>query len=263
MKIKFSNLILLSLIVFATFSVSTANSSIRGGVLYITPPTESYGVGSIFSSDIMISSPTEPLNAIEGILRYSRDTIELLNISKSGSIISVWVNEPTFSNKNGVIEFSGGIPSPGFSGSVGKILTLTFRAINDGPATITWEKAIILANDGKGTEISASTENASHIINRLSSPSGGNSSLPESSTLYVLIGIIVGIILLTFFISKTLFTKKIIRENLEHLDKDIREDLGSMEKDLENNPDRSKIAQNFRNMREGIEKDIDDIEKKL
>lgn len=252
------------LIAFLIIIIPQARSDASGVVLYISPSTESYYVGKVFNATLFITSLGEPINTIEGTLIFSRNTLELINVSKAGSVMNIWLSGPTFSNKDGRVDFSGGIPTPGFKGSGGIVLNLTFRAVADGPASITWERSTVLANDGKGTEIVATTEDANHIINRLTGTGGGKEIFsPESSTFYIVIGTIIGVILLTFFISKTWFTKKSIREGLEHLDKDIREDLTDLEKELENNTEKSKIFQDFRNMRESIEKDIDNIEKKI
>lgn len=257
------------------FPTPTINSATNETFLYLTPPTESYYTGKIFSSAIRVTSLDNPLNAIEGTLRYSRDTIELIDISKSGSIVSIWLDGPIFSNKDGTISFSGGIPSPGFTGNGGRVLTLTFRAIADGPATITWERSAVLANDGRGTEILTSTEDANHIINNLNGVEFGNTG-PEpdiesdvemfslqSPILYLTVTGVMGIILVMFFIMRAVFIKKSIRENIAQLERGIKKDMRVIEKELEDHTKKSRISEDFKDLKENIEEDIDEIEKKL
>jgi hypothetical protein len=52
-----------------------------------------------------------------------------------------------------VIGFSGVVLNPGFTGSSGRMITLSFRAKTAGSAKLNFNSAQVLANDGLGTDI--------------------------------------------------------------------------------------------------------------
>lgn len=159
----FLKIFILVWIVFI-FSFTRAYSAPEDVILYMMPPQESQYVGKIFSVIIKLTSLYKSVNAVEGDIKFSKDKIELINISKVGSVASVWIQGPVFSNNNGTVKFTAGIPSPGFAGPEGTVLTLVFRAVTEGPATIVWEKSAVLANDGKGTNVLTTSENANYLI---------------------------------------------------------------------------------------------------
>jgi len=85
-------------------------------------------------------------------------------VSKAGSIFSLWTTEPVFSNSAGTINFGGGVPNPGFTGTAGKIATITFKAETVGTARVTFTSGAVLANDGKGTNVIANMGGGSYTI---------------------------------------------------------------------------------------------------
>jgi hypothetical protein len=120
--------------------------------LYSSPSSGSYKIGSTFSASVFVSSD-QAMNAASGIISFSQDKLEVVSLSKNGSIFSLWVQEPSFSNDAGTINFEGIVLNPGFTGSAGKIITVALKAKAVGNASLTFSSGSILANDGKGTNI--------------------------------------------------------------------------------------------------------------
>ncbi len=87
----------------------------------------------------------------------------MISLSKSSSVITLWVQEPSFSNSSGTISFEGIVPNPGFTGS-GKVLTATFKVLKQGSARVSFANASVLANDGNGTEIGNGGTDASYSL---------------------------------------------------------------------------------------------------
>jgi len=145
---KFSVIFLLS-----TFYFLLSAFAAQAASLYFSPASGSYEVGKTFSVNVYISSADQAMNAASGVIAFPRDKLEVTALSKSGSIFSLWVQEPSFSNSSGAINFEGIVLNPGFSGSGGKIMTVTFKAKAAGQATINFSSGSILANDGAGTNI--------------------------------------------------------------------------------------------------------------
>ena len=102
---------------------------------------------------VYAESATVALNAVSGVIAYPQDLLDLVSVSKNQSIISLWVQEPTFSNTSGTVRFEGIVLNPGFIGSNGKIITLTFKVKAKGSASLTFSSGSMLANDGEGTEV--------------------------------------------------------------------------------------------------------------
>lgn len=127
----------------------TANA---GSVIF-SPATGNYNVGNTFSVGVYVSTPEEAMNAVQAVVKFSKDKLEVVSISKSGSIISLWIQEPSFSNNLGTINFEGIVLNPGFIGRSGKILSINFRAKAAGQGVLSLSNGSLLANDGQGTDI--------------------------------------------------------------------------------------------------------------
>ncbi len=128
--------------------------------LQVSTDKSQYQVGDKITARISLST-TDAANATAGSLTFSSDKLRPTSISKSGSIVTLWVKEPAYSGSS--VSFEGVIPNPGFTGS-GRVLTVTFTATTPGAATISFASGSILANDGQGTELLSSMGRASLTI---------------------------------------------------------------------------------------------------
>ncbi len=128
----------------------------------ISPSSGSYSVGSTFTVRVLASSPSRSINALSGSVSFPADKLQVVSISKADSIINLWVQDPTFSNISGSFNFEGVVLNPGYMGSGGKIVSVTFRAIASGQAQIGFVTASMLANDGTGSNVLRTMQDA-HI----------------------------------------------------------------------------------------------------
>lgn len=156
--------------------------------LFLLPGTVSAATLSLFSADnlvnagdsftetIIVLSVDQALNAVSGTLSFPADLLEVISISKTGSILSLWLQDPSFSNSNGSITWGGIVPNPGYIGERGQIFSVQFRAKKEGVATIDFSSSAVLANDGNGTNILTSAESSVVTI------SGTAQSQPEQSS---------------------------------------------------------------------------------
>ncbi len=140
-------------------------SSVLAANLYFSPSSGSYNVGNTISVGIYVSSNDQAMNAGSGIVSFPTDKLEVVSISKSGSIVSLWMQEPSYSNSSGTVKFEGIVLTPGYTGSAGKMISITFRAKAVGTATLNFSSSSVLANDGLGTNILGSASGASFNIN--------------------------------------------------------------------------------------------------
>ncbi len=147
-KIK---LIILGALAFVFLGFMPATT--QAATLFFSPSSGSRAVGATFTVSIYVSSADQAMNAASGVISFPADKLEVTSLSKTGSIFSLWVQEPSFSNSAGTINFEGIVLNPGFTGSSGKAISITFKTKAAGNAPLTLSSASALANDGKGTNI--------------------------------------------------------------------------------------------------------------
>lgn len=127
--------------------------AVASASLLLAPAKGIFYVGDTISIALFVNASEQPVNMFEGKITFPQDKLEAISLSKEDSIINLWIKEPSFSNQDGVITLAGGLPSPGFIGVAGKIITMSFKVKSEGDAVINIEDASLLANDGYGTDI--------------------------------------------------------------------------------------------------------------
>lgn len=146
-------------IAIALFLVSAVAAD--AAAFRITPDTGVYQVGNTFTARAQIATQGQSVNAAEGTIKFNPNELSVVSVTRSGSIFNLWVTEPAFSNSAGTVNFSGGVPT-GYSGSVGNVLSITFRVTNAGSPRVTFTDGSVLANDGRGTNVLTSMTGGSY-----------------------------------------------------------------------------------------------------
>jgi hypothetical protein len=152
-------------VVFASALVAMPFAAFAA-TLAITPVTTTVNAGSDFTVNVVVSSPGEAINAAMGDLSFPSNKLRIIGVSKSDSIMTLWVQDPSFSNgaPEGMVNFAGVIFNPGWTGSNGTVITVAFQAIVPGNASITFASGTVLANDGNGTDVLTALGSANVII---------------------------------------------------------------------------------------------------
>ena len=164
-KKRFNWLIMSGL--FFVLSILPSNSvKAADASLYFSVPSDLYRIGDSFSINVFVKSNTQVINAVSGVINFPQDKLIVTAISKNGSIMSLWVQDPSYSNNTGTINFEGVVLNPGFIGTAGKIITINFRVKQAGHANIGFISGMALANDGKGTNILSSLGNISVTLTK-------------------------------------------------------------------------------------------------
>lgn len=148
--------------VFSLFLAQTAFAA----ELNLSPSSGSYNVGDTIKVRVALSSSSQAANAVSGSLSFPKDMLTLTSLSKSDSLVTLWVIEPFYSNANGTVDMEG-VMLNGYSGSNGTILTMYFLVKSTGTANIKFKTSSVLANDGQGTNILTGTNQASFDISPL------------------------------------------------------------------------------------------------
>ncbi len=151
---------LLSTIFFLLISFNYANAAILG----VYPSSKLVNVGNIVPVKVTVNATGQAINNVEGIVSFPNDLMEVTSVSKTASIFNLWFDEPSFSNSSGEVTFNGGLPSPGYTGSSGEVVTILFRAKKPGLANISIKNPAVRANDGQGTNVLQAVQNTSITI---------------------------------------------------------------------------------------------------
>jgi hypothetical protein len=125
----------------------------NAAVLHMKPPQAEVTVGNIVNVQVTVDTLGKVINNAESVIQFSADLLEVVSIDNKSSIFSLWVENPSFSNGAGQVTFNGGVPNPGFSGSNGNILSITFRTKKVGTASVFFSNSAVRENDGLGTDI--------------------------------------------------------------------------------------------------------------
>lgn len=166
-RIIVKGLLVLALIVLGNIFLNIKSAD--AAALYFSPKSGTYTVGKYFSVSVNVSTGDSAANAFQGTINFPADKLQLTSIiSKSGSIMSLWVEEPSFSNSDGTAHFAGVVLNPGFTGPSGKIITLNFKVKSAGKAHLGFSDGAVLANDGQGTNILSGFGAADFILNKIS-----------------------------------------------------------------------------------------------
>ncbi len=162
-KLFFNLRLFLVILLFIIFGLSTSTQAQAASAsLYLTPSSGTHVIGSTFTVTIKVNSDGESINAAEGTVVYDAERLDVISISKAGSIFNLWTADPTDTGSS--ISFGGGIPRPGYTGSGGTLFSVTFKGIKSDGAQIRFSSGAVLANDGRGTNILASMGSGRYTI---------------------------------------------------------------------------------------------------
>lgn len=133
--------------------------------MFFSPAGGVYKPGDFIAVSVLLDSTKSAVNAMEGEIIFPTDKLEVKSISTRDSIDTFWIpTNPYFSTTTNTILFSGGLPTPGFLGIAGNILTVVFQAKAAGPVELSLTNTSVLANDGLGTTVTVPNQLANFNI---------------------------------------------------------------------------------------------------
>jgi hypothetical protein len=153
-----------SSILTAILFLCLVNFSTAATVSFFTP-SKAYTVGSDIVLSIVVSSDSKPASAVSGLISFPTNLISVSSISTDDSIVSNWVQEPSFSNSTGHINFESLLVS-GFTGNLGKIITITFKAKSAGTVNINFVAGSVVTVDGVNNDILSNSNNIIFSISK-------------------------------------------------------------------------------------------------
>ena len=87
----------LPLFIFTAFFLSFTEQALAA-TLSFSPSTANVSVGNIVSVKVVVNTLGEAINNAEVNIQFPSDLLEVVSVSKSSSVFSLWVEEPIFSN---------------------------------------------------------------------------------------------------------------------------------------------------------------------
>jgi len=166
--------LILAIFLFSFCVLPLSPVQAAGASLSFSPSSAAKKVGDVFSVNVVVNasgvSGTDVLgknysgiNSSDATITFDKNLLSVKSVSSGGSIFSLWTTEPTFSNSNGSINYSGGTPKS-YSGSAGTIMTISFTALAVGEAVVKFSSASVLAADGQGTNVLSGSSQAKFTI---------------------------------------------------------------------------------------------------
>lgn len=122
--------------------------------LSITVSPAQAKVGDTVTATVYVNSGGEAINNVEASITAPSDMLQIESVTQSGSILTLWVEQPSFGN--GTVTLNGGIANPGYTGANGKVATFYMKALKAGSAQILFKSGSVRANDGLGTDVTKS-----------------------------------------------------------------------------------------------------------
>lgn len=130
--------------------------------LQFAPKEGTFSSGSEFSVKLVVDPQDATINTVDGIVKFDPSILSVSSVTKDGSVLSLWTVDPTFSNSEGTITFTGGATKP--VSAPGTVFTVIFKPKKAGSTNTSVTKASVLAADGKGTEVYKGAVEGSYTI---------------------------------------------------------------------------------------------------
>lgn len=139
-----SGLFFITLLFFLPTLVSAAT-------LQLNPSTGSFSSGQTFTVAAQVLPAGKSIKAVDTTMRFDPTLLTVVDLEKDNSVFSLWTVEPTYSNTAGTISFSGS--SPALISATSSLVNITFRAVDDGVASVSFTNASIIEAEGQEANI--------------------------------------------------------------------------------------------------------------
>ncbi len=147
--------------VYFSLSASAAQLSVSSS----TSPV--IQVGQTIELPIELDAQHESVNAVQGTLHFSSDSLQIEEIRDAQSIVPFWIESPHVTSER-TITFSGIVPG-GFEEEQGLLFIVRAKLLRSESVSLFWSDAKVLKNDGAGTETQLATPSFAFVATTTSS----------------------------------------------------------------------------------------------
>lgn len=162
--------------------------------LSLSPKQTTIAENTTIPITLLLDSSGVAVNAVEGVLHYPEDLLDIVSVNTGGSFITLWTEEPNIDREAGTVQFSGGTPNGGVAVDA-PLLMLMVRAKHRGTANITINASAsgVYRNDGAGTRLQPDMHDAGIEITRfdVASPRIVSPTHPDPAHWYPLRDVVV------------------------------------------------------------------------
>ncbi len=144
LKIKYSFIILSAFFLFS--------HQVNAATLELTLENDITSTKSDVVVIVTINSEDQNVNTAQASISFPVSLLEVTSIDKTSSVLSFWLEEPSFDNTKGVISFVGGSTS-GFSGPSLRVMKINFKVKGSGTGRLGISNGAITASDGTGSNV--------------------------------------------------------------------------------------------------------------
>ena len=82
------------------FCINARSAKAAGASLYISPYGGTFFVGDTFNISVFVNTEENIINAVEVNLKFDSDLIQVTSPTAGLSFISIWADQPSYSNKD-------------------------------------------------------------------------------------------------------------------------------------------------------------------
>lgn len=136
-------------------------SAVQAAVLYTLPEAQSVDPADTVTLDVRLNSENDTINAVQARILFDPTALEVVEVSKAGSFLVLWPEEPKVDVKAGVITFTGGTPNGSYVVN-GRLVSIVFRSKHLGSTNVLFDTGTsgVYRNDGLGTKVALSAKPA-------------------------------------------------------------------------------------------------------
>ncbi len=120
--------------------------------LYLSPAEESHEAGELFTVQVLVDARSSAISSAEAELSFDRNVLAVEDVLIAGSILTSWATTPVFSNEQPKIRFAGWTKE-NFTGSEGVLMSIRFRALQNGVGDVRMDSAAVLAAHEIGSNV--------------------------------------------------------------------------------------------------------------
>lgn len=138
--------------IFSIAIIVSAAALTGGDVSYVRLAVSDTAVqtGNRFTVDVYAYA-SEPVNAVDITLRFDEAAVEVLEVDRGQSVLTIWTQDPII--ESGKVIFRGGTFRKGFV-EEHKIASIDLLARQTGQSTFEATDIVLLAGDGSGSPVS-------------------------------------------------------------------------------------------------------------
>lgn len=139
--------------------------AVHAAVLYALPENQAVEPEDTVTVDVRLNSESDIVNAVQARILFDPAALEVAEVSKAGSFLVLWTEEPKVDATAGVITFSGGTPNGSYVVN-GRLVSIVFRSKHLGVTNILFDTGTsgVYRNDGLGTKVALTAKPATVTV---------------------------------------------------------------------------------------------------